>query len=251
MKIAFDLDSGTASIDGREIDIAGDEAFSALANLWTVVGWRKKYSYRFTWLGRPIIQLPEDIIRIQELIWRVKPDVLIECGVAHGGSLILYASLFEAMGKGRVVGVDIDIRQHNRQAVESHRLASRITLIQGNSIDRTIVDQVQQHIHDADVVLVVLDSNHSKDHVLGELRAYGAMVSPRSYIVATDGVMQQLAGGPRAPESWREDNPKAAAEAYLQENNDFVLAPPPPLFDESEVSSEPTYWPGAYLLRRT
>lgn len=249
MSVGFDIAAGKAVIDGREVAIDSDEAFAALVQLWTVLGWRKKYSYRFSWMGRPVIQLPEDMLRTQELIWRVKPDLLIETGIAHGGSLVFYASLFEAMGKGRVLGVDIDIRRHNRTAIEAHPMIRRISMIEGSSIAPDIVAQVRAHVRKGEVVLVMLDSNHSKAHVLEELRAYAPMVSPGSYIVATDGVMEQLAGGPRAPASWRDDNPKAAAQVFLLENKNFVLDPPSPPFDESDVRTEPTYWPGAYLKR--
>jgi len=248
--VSFDLEEKKAIIDGREVSIDSDEAFAALARLWTVVGWWKKYSYQYTWLGRPMIQLPEDVLRIQELIWQLKPDVLIETGVAHGGSLVFYASLFEAIGRGKVIGVDIEIRPHNRAAIESHDMAKRITLIEGSSTDIGILEKVKSHIKPGDKVLVILDSDHSKGHVLAELRAYAPLVTPESYIVATDGIMSEVAGGPRAPEHWRGDNPSAAARDFVNENPAFTLAPLAPVFNESETRVEPTYWPGAYLKRK-
>lgn len=132
--------------DGPEqrYPLASAEGFAAASRAWIRAGWDAKYVYSFAWFGRPIIQLPDDLIRVQEVIYAVKPDVLIETGVAHGGSLIFYASLFKAMERGRVVGVDIDIRPHNRKAIESHELASYITLIEGNSVDPAIVDQVRK-----------------------------------------------------------------------------------------------------------
>ncbi|HVV92412.1 MAG TPA: CmcI family methyltransferase [Hyphomicrobiales bacterium] len=249
MKACFDLDAATATVDGRTVALDSPEAFEALVKTWVVAGWRAKYSYRFTWMGRPIIQLPEDMIRIQELIWRIKPDVLVETGIAHGGSLIFYASLFEAMGKGRVVGVDVEIRPHNRAAIEAHDLKPRITLIEGSSTDPAIVRQVREQIRPGETVMVVLDSNHTKAHVLAELRAYAPLVTRGSFIVATDGIMAAVADAPRGQPGWREDNPAEAARTFLSEDRRFALAMPLPGFDESEVTVEPTYWPDAYLQR--
>lgn len=249
MKASFDLDGGAAVVNGREVALDSDEAFEALVQAWTVIGWRKKYAYRFTWMDRPIIQLPEDMIRIQELIWRIKPDVLVETGIAHGGSLIFYASLFEAMGKGRVVGVDIDIRAHNRAAIEAHDMARRITMIEGSSTDPAIVARVADEVGAGETVMVVLDSNHTKAHVLGELRALAPFVTVGSYVVATDGVMAAVAGAPRTKPEWVDDNPTEAARQFLAEDRRFVLDMPRPVFDESDVKTEPSYWPGAYLRR--
>ncbi len=148
-------------------------------------------------MGRPIIQLPEDMVRVQEVIYRLKPDLIVETGVAHGGSLIFYASLFEAMGHGRVVGIDIEIRPHNRAAIEAHQMFKRIELIEGGSTAPEIVSQVRDGIKPDETVLVLLDSNHTRDHVLEELRLYAPMVTPGSYIVATDGIMAQVVGGRR------------------------------------------------------
>ncbi len=133
------------------------EAFEAVSAAWLRCGWDVKYVYGFTWMGRPVIQLPEDMIRIQEVIWRVRPDVIVETGVAHGGSLIFYASLFEAMGHGRVIGIDIDIRAHNRTAIEAHRMAKRITLVEGSSTTPGTLAAVHHHIAPDDRVMVVLE----------------------------------------------------------------------------------------------
>src|SRR5439155_18014109 len=132
----------------------------------------QKYVYAFTWMGRPIIQLPEDIVRIQEVLYRVKPEVIVETGVAHGGSLILYASLCKAMGHGRVIGVDVEIRPHNRQAIEAHELSPLITLVEGSSVDPTIVACVRDLVREGERAIVILDSNHTKAHVLAELGSY-------------------------------------------------------------------------------
>ncbi|HEY2748315.1 MAG TPA: CmcI family methyltransferase [Polyangia bacterium] len=233
----------------RALGLYTPEAFALIQELWLKVGWSLRYSYAFSWFGRPIIQLPEDIIRIQEVIYAVRPDVLVETGVAHGGSLVFYASLFRAMGRGRVVGVDIEIRPPNRAAIEAHELASLITLVEGDSVSDAVVASVRSGIGERDKVMVVLDSNHSKRHVANELRAYASMVSVGSYIVVTDGVMEQLSDAPGGAADWKSDNPCAATREFLAADNRFVLEPPAPAFDESKVSARPTYWPLAYLRR--
>jgi cephalosporin hydroxylase len=255
MKISVDTDAKSLSIDEGdgpvELALYSPEAFSALSRLWVTTGWGLKYTYGFTWFGRPIIQLPEDLLTLQEVIYRVKPDVIVETGVAHGGSLVFYATLFEAMGKGHVIGVDIDIRAHNRTAIEAHELFHRISLIEGSSTDEAIVDQVKALIEPGQSVLVLLDSDHSKGHVLGELDAYAPLVTPGSYLVSTDGVMEWLDGVPGAGEGWETDNPKAAVEAWLPSHPEFELEEPPPIaFNEGSVTERITHWPSAYLRRR-
>jgi len=201
--------------------------------------------YRFSWLGRPIIQLPEDIVRLQELLFRAKPDVVVETGVAHGGSLVLYASVSDA----RVIGVDVEVRPQNREAIESHPLAPRITLIEGDSVAASTFARVREAVGDATRVLVVLDSKHTKEHVLEELRLYGALVSPGSYLVVADGIMRDLAGAPRSSTDWSWNNPAAAVEEFLAENAEFVRDEPPPSFDESQVRTPVSYFVGGWLRR--
>jgi cephalosporin hydroxylase len=209
-----------------------------------------KHPYTFTWLGRPVIQLPEDLLRMQELVFRVQPDVIVETGVAHGGSLIFYATLCKALGRGRVVGVDIEIRPHNRAAIEAHALFPHITLIEGNSADAAIVARVRECIAEGDRVLVFLDSNHSREHVLRELRAYAPLVPPGSYIVAMDGyIMELVAGGPRTGPDWSTNNAKAAAEAFAREDSRFVLEEPPFLFNEALIHEPVWYGRGGTLKR--
>ena len=188
--------------NGEKLSLSDPRAFSLISDLWIRSGWDTKYVYGFSWLGRPVIQLPEDLIRIQEVIYNIKPDIIIETGVAHGGSLIFYASLCAAIGKGRVIGIDIEIRDHNRKAIEDHRLSPMISLFEGSSIEPSIVQSVNNQIGSSETVLILLDSNHSKDHVLLELEAYSPLVSPGSYIVACDGVMQQVSGAPRTSADW-------------------------------------------------
>lgn len=227
------------------------EAFEAVSEAWLRCGWDVKYVYGFTWMGRPVIQLPEDMIRIQEVIWRLQPDVIVETGIAHGGSLIFYASLFEAMGHGHVIGVDIDIREHNRTAIEAHPLATRVTLIQGSSTAPSTLADVRRCIATDESVLVVLDSNHSRAHVEAELDLYAPLVSPGSYIVACDGIMAQVAGAPRTAPDWTWNNPLAAIEAFLARNPHFGLEEPGFPFNEGVVRNRVTYWPKSYLRRRS
>ncbi len=233
----------------RELGIGTPEAFQLLSRLWLRSGWDNKYVYSFTWLGRPVIQLPEDMLRIQEVLYRVKPDVLIETGIAHGGSLIFYASLFEAMGKGRVIGVDIDIRPHNRRAIEAHEMIDRITMIEGSSVDDAIVGKVRCQTRPGERGMVILDSRHTAAHVLAELRAYAEFVGIDSYIVACDGIMQDVAGAPRTSPDWIADNPQVAVRAFLAERDDFVLEEPVFPFNEGQITQRVTYWPNAFLRR--
>jgi len=225
------------------------EAFEAVSAAWLRCGWDVKYVYGFTWMGRPIIQLPEDMIRIQELIWRLKPDVVVETGVAHGGSLVFYASLFAAMQRGRVIGVDIEIRPHNRAAIEAHPMASRIALVEGSSVAAKTVAAVRAQIRPDETVLVILDSNHSRDHVAAELELYAPLVTPGSYIVACDGIMAQVAGAPRTAPDWTWNNPLSAVEDFLRHSPNFVLEEPAFAFNEGRVRDRVTYWPKCFLKR--
>jgi len=233
----------------REIPFSDPEAFAAVSRAWLRVGWDAKHVYRFSWLGRPIIQLPEDIVRLQELVFATQPDAIVETGVAHGGSLVLHASVCEALGSGRVIGVDVDIREHNRRALEEHPLAHRITLVVGDSVDDATFAAVRTAVGDAERVVVLLDSKHTKDHVLAELRLYGTLVSPGSYLVVADGIMRDLAGAPRTSEDWTWNNPRTAVDEFLAENDSFVRDEPAPLFDESHVRSAVTYFGGGWLRR--
>lgn len=253
MKLTIDTDSRTVTIaagtDTREVPLDSPEAFRLISEHWITVGWTQKYTYGFTWLGRPIIQLPEDMIRIQEVIHRIQPDVILETGVAHGGSLIYYASLCKAMDRGRVIGVDIEIRPHNRRAIESHPLASSITLVEGSSTDVATVTRVKELIRTGERVLVLLDSNHTKSHVRAELEAYAPLVGAGSYIVATDGIMAAVAGRPGSKPGWEWDNPSEAAREFAAANPRFKLEEPGFLFNEGKIDHHVTHWPAAYLRR--
>ncbi|HBC76075.1 MAG: hydroxylase [Candidatus Wallbacteria bacterium GWC2_49_35] len=253
MKIVIDTELKKISCETSSrtdtFDLYSEEAFDIVSNQWLKIGWNQKYSYSYTWFGLPMIQLPEDVLRTQEAVYSIKPDVVVETGIAHGGSLIFYASLLKAMGRGRVVGVDIDIRLHNREKIEKHEFFPYITLIEGDSAGEDIIARVQSNIKKGDTVMVVLDSCHLKGHVLKELEAYHKFVTVGSYIVATDGIMQDLHDVPRGEASWIEDNPVSAVEEFLKGHPEFILEKPARGFNESLCSKDLTYWPKAWLKR--
>lgn len=186
---------------------------------------RYKYSYNFSWLGRPIIQFPQDIIAMQEIIWQVKPDIIIETGIAHGGSLIFYASMLELIGNdGHVLGIDIDIREHNRVEIEKHSLFKRITMIQGSSTDSNVLKQVYELAGGKTKVMVVLDSNHTHEHVLKELELYSPLVTAGSYLVVFDTVIEDLPDDFFPDRPWgKGNNPKTAVWEFLKKNDRFTV----------------------------
>jgi cephalosporin hydroxylase len=212
---------------------AQDEGLKESTHEWFIRANRHKYSYNFTWLGRPIIQYPQDIVAMQELIWTTQPDLIIETGIAHGGSLILNASILAMMdyaeaanagttldpkaGRRRVLGLDIDIRSHNRDAIEGHALAHMIKMIQGSSISSSVIRQVHEFAKGYSRILVSLDSNHTHDHVLAELEAYAPLTSHGSYCVVFDTVIEDLPDDMFPDRSWKKGNsPKSAVREYLK-----------------------------------
>lgn len=190
-----------------------------------------KYSYNFRWMGRPIIQYPQDIVAMQEIIWDVKPDLIIETGIAHGGSLIFYASMMQLLDQnGHVLGIDIDIRDHNRKEIESHPMFKRITMIEGSSIDKEIVNQVHNFAKDYKKIMVVLDSCHTMDHVYEECKAYADLVSKGSYLVVMDTIIEEVFARSENLEleqlnrSWGKDNgPMSGMKKFLKETSRFVI----------------------------
>lgn len=188
-----------------------------------------KYSYNFSWMGRPIIQYPQDMVAMQEIIWQVKPELIIETGIAHGGSLILYASMLELLaacgeGDGKILGVDIEIRPHNRVAIEAHPMFKRITMIEGSSIDPEVVAQVRNAAEGKKRILVALDSMHTHDHVLGELKAYAPLVSVGSYCVVFDTLIEDMSDEAFPDRPWgKGDNPKTAVREYLKSHPEFEI----------------------------
>ena len=187
------------------------------------------YSYNFSWLGRPIIQYPQDMIAMQEIIWEVKPDMVIETGIAHGGSIIFTASmlaLLEACGEidnGRVLGIDIDIREHNKKAIENHPMSSKITMYEGSSIDNEMISKVHEFAKQGKKIMVFLDSNHTHDHVLAELKAYADLTSVGSYCVVFDTLIEDRPQGFYDRPWDKGDNPKTAVWEYLKENDNFEI----------------------------
>lgn len=219
---------------------AHDDGFQALSQAWLAASMARQYVYNFDWLGRPIIQYPQDMVALQELVWQVRPDLIIETGIAHGGSLVLSASLLalldlcDAAQQGtvldpraprrRVIGVDIDIRAHNRQAIESHPLQRYIQMIQGSAIAADTVAQVHAAAQGFKRVLVLLDSMHSESHVLAELQAYAPLVSLGSYCVVYDTFVEDMPKGFFADRPWDVgDNPKTAVHKWLMGNPGFEI----------------------------
>ena len=186
---------------------------------------RYRYSYNFHWLGRPIIQFPQDIVAVQELLWDLQPDLVVETGIAHGGSLMLSASILELLGgAGHVIGIDVDIRPHNRAAIESHPMMRRLTLIEGSSLDPDVVKRVYDFAGGKTRPLVILDSNHSHEHVLKELELYSPLVHEGSYVVVMDTVVEDMPPDFFPDRPWgRGNSPKTAVHAFLSQNDRFEV----------------------------
>jgi len=209
----------------RIAGFASDAEFRALSTAWRAMALERKYMNDFAWLGRPLIQLPMDAMAVQELIWAVKPDLVIETGVAHGGSLMLSASILQMIGHGEVLGVDIEVRPHNRRAIESHPLAHRISLIEGSSVDPAIVAQVRARASGKAKILVCLDSNHTHEHVLAELNAYADLVSVGSYCVVFDTFVEDMPDDyVWTDRPWgKGNNPKTAVWEWLKFHPEFEI----------------------------
>lgn len=214
-----------------------------LTRQWLIAATNNMYSYNFNWLGLPIIQFPQDIVALQEIIWTTKPDIIIETGVARGGSLILSASMLHLLnGRGKVVGIDIDIRAHNREAIESHPLAFRINLLEGSSVDPQVVNQVKQLINPNDRVMVILDSNHTHDHVLEELNLYSQLVTKDCYLVVMDTIVDHMPDGYYTNRPWgKNNNPKTAVHEFLKSTDRFEIN------EEIHTKLQITVAPDGYL----
>lgn len=227
----------------RQAQIAGyakDAAFTAQSQAWLQTSMRQRYVYNFDWLGRPIIQYPQDMVAMQELVWTTRPDLIIETGIAHGGSLVLSASLLAMLdycdavqagttldpkaSRRKVLGLDIDIRAHNRAAIEAHPLAHKIEMIQGSSISPEVIAQVGVVAHNYQRVMVCLDSNHTHEHVLAELQAYAPLTSVGCYCVVFDTFVEDMPGDLFPDRPWAPgDNPKTAVREYLKTNRNFEI----------------------------
>ena len=215
----------------ENIDLLGrDKDVQGLSRIWSRETNRSGYTYNFTWMGRPIIQYPQDMVAMQELIWQTQPDLIIETGIAHGGSLIFSASMLElnaACGgnaDARVLGIDIDIRAHNREAIEAHPMGRRIDMIQGSSIAADVIAQVQESAMGKKGVLVILDSNHTHEHVLAELEAYAPLVTTGSYCLVFDTLIEDMPAELFPDRPWGPgDNPKTAVHEYLKSHPEFEI----------------------------
>lgn len=204
------------------LNMMQDQTFRALSKAWMAKSVERKYSYQFDWLGRPIIQYPQDLIAIQEIIWKVKPDLIIETGIARGGSLIFYASLLSLLGGGKVLGIDIDLRPQNRRAILRHPLSKRILMIEGSSVDPKTLKKVAAIAKHSKKTLVILDSNHTHDHVLRELQAYSRFVSKGSYLIALDTIIDELPDTLFHDRPWKKGNsPKSAVNVFLKDQPKF------------------------------
>jgi cephalosporin hydroxylase len=253
MKLVIDTVAGTLTeaVDGAETSVGlfTKTAFEALSREWLRVGWSLKYYHNFSWFGLPILQFPEDLLRLQEVIYQVRPSVIVETGVFRGGSLLFHATLCQALGQGRVIGIDREIAEADRAVISRHLLGSRITLLEGDSTDPAIVSELARIIGDSEPVLVILDSCHTGEHVTRELECYSRFVSRGSYIIATDGIMRDLADVPGGMPAWKSDNPFAAATEFAARHREFCQEPPPWLFRDGPLTENVTYWPGAWLKR--
>lgn len=220
-----EVEKFSAEVQANIHGLDSDRDLQALSKVWIREAARHRYSYNFTWLGRPIIQHPQDIVAMQEIVWQVKPDLIVETGIAHGGSLIFYASLLELLGgDGQVLGVDIDIRPHNRAAIESHPMSRRIKMVQGPSTDEAVVRQVREHAKGKRAVLVVLDSNHTHAHVLKELELYSPLVTKGSYLVVFDTLIEDFPEDLFPDRPWGKGNsPKTAVHEFLNKTSHFEI----------------------------
>lgn len=217
-----------------------DKVFTAKSQAWLEDSMRRRYVYNFDWLGRPIIQYPQDIVAIQELVWSTRPDLIIETGIAHGGSLVLSASLLAMLdycdaveactvldpkaSKRKVLGLDIDIRSHNREAIESHPLAHKIDMIQGSSISSEVISKVQEYASNYQRIMICLDSNHTHEHVLAELNAYAPLTTPGCYCVVFDTFVEDMPADLFPNRPWTPgNNPKTAVWEYLKTHPEFEM----------------------------
>ena len=231
MKITVE-DSGVS----RQVDLYSKEGLGLVSELWIKTSCEHRIMYEPTWLGIPIIQYPSDIVMMQELIWKIRPDVIVETGVAHGGSAIFYASILELLGRGKVVAIDVEIRQYNKVAIKGHPMSKRIHLIEGSSINKNTSEQVEELINEGDKTLFVFDSNHSYEHTLAEMELYSPMVSLDSYMVMMDGAQEFVSDIPSGKKEWRRDNPLRAIRNFLKAHTEWESDP---YYNRLYVTSNP------------
>ena len=226
------------------VPLYSQQGLKLVSALYNKLAAQFRLMYEPTWLGIPIIQMPSDIVLMQELIWRLRPDFIVECGLAHGGSAMLYASICELAGKGVVIGVDVEVRQYNRVALRSHPLAHRLEVIEATSTDTSTASRLAQRVANAQRVMVVLDSNHTRVHVARELELYAPLVTPGSYLVVMDGAQAHVWDIPRGKPEWRDDHPLAAIHEFLASQSEFEIDP---YYERFHVTS----CPDGFLRRRS
>jgi cephalosporin hydroxylase len=253
LKLIVDTDARALIVDNEgeraELPLYSSDAFRILSHHWLRVGWSVGHWQTFAWHGLQMLQLPEDVLRLQEAILRLSPDVIVETGVFSGGSSAFFASLCRIMGKGRVVSIEARLRPEVRQAIAAHPLSSYIDLIEGNSVAPAVVDAVKARIAPGQGVFIFLDSDHGRQHVLAELEAYAPLVTVGSFIVAADGVMRVLTDVPNGSAEWCTDNPAAAAREFLVRHpTEFELAPPAPAHPQGFAPGL-TYFQDGWLRR--
>ncbi len=216
-----------------------DQLFLELSQNWMNQSWKHKYTYHFNWLGRPIIQMPQDILALQEIIWNIKPDLIIETGIAHGGSLCLTASLLALLEleemknnsidqnevrKRKVIGIDIDIRKHNRELIEKHFLSDKIEMIESSSVNKDTFNKIKSLSKDYSNILVMLDSNHTESHVLEELNLYSSLISKNSYCIVFDTIVEKMDSEFSKNRPWNKKNsPQSAIQKFLKRNKNFIV----------------------------
>lgn len=219
-----EVDKFFSEVEDNIEKLRSNNEINTLSMKWLEEATKAKYVYNFTWLGRPIIQLPQDIMAIQELIWKSKPELIIETGIAHGGSLIFHSSLLELIGqKGKVLGIDIDIRKHNSEEIKKHPMSKNIDMIEGSSINEEVVQQVYKYAYGKKNIMVILDSNHTHEHVLKELNFYSSLVKKDNYLIVLDTLIEDMPDDLSNNRSWgKGNNPKTAVREFLKSNDRFV-----------------------------
>lgn len=249
------LDSGNQVVEIRHggivktLPLYSKESLELLSEIWIKVQWNELHWHSLSWMGLPIWQLPEDLLRLQEILWEIAPDVIVETGVNKGGSTVFFASLCRILGKGKVISVDIQLPEDVRKSIQDHPLSPWITLIEGDSTTGLVFEEVKRQILPEQKVFVFLDSDHSKKHVTAELELYNQIVTKGSYIVACDGVMEKLSDVPKGDPTWATDNPAAAVREFLKNHPEFLSERPCAKFNNCHTIQTLTYWPDAWLKR--
>ena len=254
MKITIDTENRTlrteSGADVTEHSLYSKKSFELLSQQWLRVGWSLQYYLTFSWMGHPILQLPEDLLRLQEALFSLRPKIIVELGVYRGGSLMFLATICKVLNQGRVLGVDLSIPNNVKKSIENHLLAAQIDLIEGDSVSDKVIEQVSQNLSGADPILIILDSNHSKEHVSKELTSYADFVKPGSYFLVTDGIMKNLTNVPGGNPNWKEDNPCSAVQDFLLAHPEFEEVEPFGSSTEVQLPKTVTYWPNAWLRRK-